>query len=117
MLALPYAPYSEIFSKAAAVVHQGGSGTTGQALRAGRPMLIVPFGWDQPDNAARIERLGAGLTLSRREYSPQTAASALRELLENPRFGTRAAEIASQIRLERGLIVACDAVETMLESR
>ena len=56
MLALPYAPYSEIFSKAAAVVHQGGSGTTGQALRAGRPMLIVPFGWDrqttQPESNA-----------------------------------------------------------------
>jgi UDP:flavonoid glycosyltransferase YjiC (YdhE family) len=30
-------------------VHQGGIGTTAQALRAGRPMLIVPFSHDQPD--------------------------------------------------------------------
>ncbi len=38
-----YAPYSELFSRAAAVVHQGGSGTTAQALRAGIPMCVVPW--------------------------------------------------------------------------
>ncbi len=64
-LALPYAPYSEIFPHAAVIVHQGGSGTTAQALLAGVPQLIVPYGWDQPDNAARVQRLGAGLTLAR----------------------------------------------------
>ena len=44
ILALPYAPYSRVFPCAAAIVHQGGSGTTGQVLRAGRPSLCVPFG-------------------------------------------------------------------------
>ena len=38
-----YAPFSKLFPRAAAVVHQGGSGTTGQVMRAGRPMLIVPL--------------------------------------------------------------------------
>ena len=55
IMALPYARYSQIFPRAAVIVYQGGSGTTGQALRAGRPMLFVPYGWDQPDNAARVE--------------------------------------------------------------
>ncbi len=41
-----YAPYSAVFPRASVIVHQGGSGTTGQALRAGRPQLFVPFGWD-----------------------------------------------------------------------
>ena len=58
VLALPYIPYSHVFPNASVIVHQGGSGTTGEALRAGRPMLVVPYGWDQPDNAYRIERLG-----------------------------------------------------------
>src|SRR5262249_28459461 len=49
-----YAPFSALFPRAAAIVHQGGIGTTGQALRAGRPMLVVPFGFDQPDNADRV---------------------------------------------------------------
>jgi rhamnosyltransferase subunit B len=54
IFALPYAPYSRVFARSSVIVHQGGSGTTGQALRAGRPMVVVPFGWDQPDNAARV---------------------------------------------------------------
>ncbi len=86
VLALPYAPYPRIFPYAAVNVHQGGSGTTGEALRSARPMLIVPYGWDQPDNAARIERLGVGLHVPRGNYSVDTATTALEALLENSRF-------------------------------
>jgi rhamnosyltransferase subunit B len=43
--------YSALFPHVAAVVHQGGMGTTAQVLRAGKPMLVVPHGFDQPDNA------------------------------------------------------------------
>src|SRR5262249_59352925 len=39
MVAFDYAPYSELFPRAAAIVHQGGIGTTAQAMRSGRPML------------------------------------------------------------------------------
>ena len=114
ILALPYAPYSQIFPYAAVIVHQGGSGTTGQALRAGRPMLIVPYGWDQPDNGARVQRLGAGLCLPRTEYSEATAAAALKKLLEGSQFAKRAAELGSKLREEDGLTFACDAVEAVL---
>lgn len=58
ILAVSYAPYSQIFPHACAIVHQGGIGTTAQALRAGRPTLVMPYSHDQPDNAARVERLG-----------------------------------------------------------
>jgi rhamnosyltransferase subunit B len=114
ILTLPYAPYSEIFPHAAAVVHQGGSGTTGQAMRAGRPMLIVPYGWDQPDNAARVERLGVGLWLPRSDYSAETAAGALGRLVGDSRFAERAAEVGAKVRGEDGLGLACDAVERLL---
>jgi len=116
ILALPYAPYSQIFPHAAVIVHQGGSGTVGQALRAGRPMLIVPYGWDQPDNAARVERLGAGLHVPRTKYSASTAAAALERLLGDPRFATRAAELGAQLQQEDGLTAACDAIESVLAS-
>ena len=52
-----YAPYSALFSRASLVVHQGGVGTTAQCLRAGKPMLIMPYSHDQPDNARRMRRL------------------------------------------------------------
>jgi UDP:flavonoid glycosyltransferase YjiC (YdhE family) len=112
VLNLPYAPHSQIFPRAAAIVHQGGSGTTGQAMRAGRPQLIVPYGWDQPDNGARVARMGVGLCLARREYSAMTAADALGRLLGDKRIAAKAAEVGMQIREEDALRVACDAIES-----
>lgn len=114
ILAIPYAPYSQVFPHAAAIVHQGGSGTTGQAMRAGRPMLFVPYGWDQPDNGKRIERFGAGLSLSRKQYSYETAATALSHLLKNKSISARAAEIGVQIRQEDALTQACNAIEAIV---
>jgi rhamnosyltransferase subunit B len=115
ILALPYAPYSQIFPRAAVIVHPGGSGTTGQALRAGRPMLFVPYGWDQPDNAARVERLGIGLCLSRKAYSSQSAAEALNRLLTKPGFATCAANAGRWLGQEDGLSGACNAIELVLK--
>lgn len=39
--------------RALANIHQGGIGTTAQALRAAKPMIVVPYSHDQPDNARR----------------------------------------------------------------
>lgn len=116
VLTLPYAPYSQIFSRAAVIVHQGGSGTTAQALHAGKPMLFVPYGWDQPDNAARVERMGLGLAISRKTYSAQTAASALKRLLEEPDFARRAEQVRLAMHQEDGLASACNAIESVLQA-
>jgi rhamnosyltransferase subunit B len=106
-----YAPYSVVFPRASVIVHQGGSGTTGQALRAGRPMLFVPFGWDQPDNAARVERLGAGLSIARKEYSTHTACEKLKRLLEETHFAEKATALGRKLKMQNGTQEACDAVE------
>ena len=116
VMAVKYAPYSLVFAHAAVIVHQGGSGTTGQALRAGKPALIVPFGWDQPDNAARIERQGTGLTIERKRYSSQIAAAALKRLLEEPSFAERAAEVKEALTREDAVKEACDAIERLLSA-
>jgi rhamnosyltransferase subunit B len=113
LLTLRYAPYSQLFPRAIVNVHQGGSGTTGEALRSGRPMLIVPYGWDQPDNAARVERLGAGLHVPRSEYTVETATAALKALLDTSRFPIRAAAVREQMAKEHGLAAACDAIEAV----
>ena len=114
VLALKYAPYSEVFPSAAAIVHQGGSGTTGQAMHAGKPMLFVPFGWDQPDNAARLVRQGSALSLSRQEYSPARAAHALTRLIAEPHFQKRASIVQIEMQAEKGVLSACNAVEELL---
>lgn len=111
-----YAPYSIIFPRAACVVHQGGIGTTSQVLRAGVPMLVMPYSHDQPDNAARCERIGVARTIERDEYTGEKAAREIGKLLENSIYKTNAIETASIVRSERGTKVACDAIEAVLSA-
>lgn len=112
--AFDYAPYSELLPRAAAVVHQGGIGTTAQALRSGRPMLVVPFAHDQPDNADRAARPGVARIISRARSNAARASRELGRLLGEPSYGARAAEVGAQIRPEDGVGTACDALETLL---
>lgn len=109
-----YIPYSQVLPKAACVVHQGGIGTTAQALRAGVPQLVMPYGFDQPDNAARIERLGVAKVIERDKYTARSAEKLLRELLENPTYKQKASEIAKNIAAENGLKDSCSAIEKQL---
>ncbi|HEX8389642.1 MAG TPA: nucleotide disphospho-sugar-binding domain-containing protein, partial [Sphingomonas sp.] len=104
-----YAPHSLLFPRAAVVVHHGGVGTTGQALRAGRPQLVVPFLGDQPDNAARVARLGVGLTVAPKRFGT-LAAGAVRRLLEGPDFARRAAALGATVAAEEGAGNAADAI-------
>jgi UDP:flavonoid glycosyltransferase YjiC (YdhE family) len=114
ILSLPYAPYSQVFPHASVIVHQGGSGTTAQALQAGRPMLFVPWGWDQPDNAARVERRGAALSIAKNRYSVQRAIDALNRLRTEPSFSANAAAAAAHLRKEAGLSGAVQEIERLL---
>jgi MGT family glycosyltransferase len=114
VVAFDYAPYGELLPRASVIVHQGGVGTTAQSLRAGKPMLVMPYNHDQPDNAARIARLGVGRTLTRNRYEGARVVAELKELLDNPRYAQRAAEIGVKIRSENGARVACEEIERQL---
>ena len=109
-----YAPYSQIFPRAMCIIHQGGAGTTGQALRAGVPQLIVPFAHDQPDNAVRCRRLGVAEILSRGNYNKKSAASTLKLLTSDERYQDRALETRRIVESEPGTVGACDAIESVL---
>src|SRR5262249_10340473 len=105
--------FTALFPRAAGIVHQGGVGTTGQAMRAGKPMLVMPYSHDQPDNAYRVTRLGIGRTISRGRYTPARAAALLKEMLDDEECVERAAEVGGQVRAEDGVSVACDALESL----
>ncbi len=109
-----YVPYSEVMPRVAAIVHQGGIGTTGQSLRAGKPMLVVPWAHDQPDNAERLRKIGVARWVERRRYSASVAAAELRELLRNQRYRAKAEKLGAAVRAEDGERTACEAIERLL---
>ena len=116
IIAVNYAPFGELLPRAAAMVHQGGVGTTGQGLRAGIPMLVVPFAHDQHDNGARVERLGVARTIARTSYKAERVASELKELLGNPSYAQTAREVSNRVRAERGGALAVDLILDQLNT-
>ncbi|MEP6548186.1 MAG: glycosyltransferase [Gammaproteobacteria bacterium] len=111
----PYAPHSQLFPGAAAIVHHGGIGTLAQALRAGRPQLIVPYFADQLDNAARAERLGAARVLSPGRYRAVSASREFVQLLGDGRYLARAQQLSKSLAAEDGAQAAARIVLDTLE--
>ena len=116
-IAVPYAPFSRLFPKAAAIVHQGGVGTTQQALRAGRPQLVVPHLGDQFDNGARVSRLGAGTVVGRQAYRADRVARALAALLCDASVVETAGRLGIVAAQEDGAGVAAEAIMGLIAAR
>ncbi len=114
VLAVRSAPYGWLFPKAGALILSGGVGTTAQALAAGKPMVVIPFAHDQFDNAARVERLGAGLSLPRQAVNIPRLTALLNRVLSDESFAARAAAVGNEVRAEKGLENAIEAVEQVL---
>jgi rhamnosyltransferase subunit B len=111
VIAVPYAPHAAVFPQACVNVHQGGIGTTAEALRAGRPMLVVPFSHDQPDNAYRLKKLGVARSIRRTEYNVESATREIDVLLRETSYTDRAATLGERIRAENGTATAVDLLE------
>jgi UDP:flavonoid glycosyltransferase YjiC (YdhE family) len=114
IVAFDYAPFSQLFPRVAAIVHQGGIGTTAQVMRSGRPALAMPLSHDQFDNALRSKRLGTTRAISRGRYRARRVAAELERLLRDSSYASGAAEVGSRIQKEDGTGAACDAIESFL---
>ena len=113
--AFDYAPFGQILPRAAVIVHQGGVGTTGQALRAGVPSLVIPFNHDQPDNAYRVSRQGVARTITRKKYRAEIVARELDMLLSDKGYAEKATKVGLQVQSEDGAQTAADEIEKFLK--
>jgi rhamnosyltransferase subunit B len=109
--AFDYLPYSAVFPRAAATVHSAGIGTLAQALAAGRPQLVVPVAFDQPDNARRAVALGLARAIPFKKASGRAMARALDALLAAPAYASRARKIGEWVTHEDGARNAAAALE------
>jgi rhamnosyltransferase subunit B len=89
-------------------------GTTAQALRSGRPGVIVPFAMDQFDNARRSRLVGASITLRRRGLTSERLAAALARAEREPGFQQGAMTIRDQLLREDGAIFAAAKIRELL---
>lgn len=114
VLAVDSVPHDWLFTRVAATVHHGGAGTTGAALRAGIPTLVVPFTMDQPFWGSRVAALGVGpLPIPRRRLTEDALARALSTMLTDVPMRARAAALGEAIRAEDGVGAAIEVIERL----
>lgn len=105
------APHDHLFPHMQSTLHHGGAGTTGAALRAGKPTAICPFFGDQPFWARRIVDLGVGPEpLDRRKMTAADIAAVIRAM-DDEAMCARAAALGNLIEQEDGVAAAVAFVE------
>jgi UDP:flavonoid glycosyltransferase YjiC (YdhE family) len=109
-----FVPFSFVFPRAAAVVHHGGVGTCGQGLAAGVPQLVMAMSHDQPDNAARLERLGVGLAIKPNRFRGPVVAKQLRRLIDQPETALRCKALAMRMDARVALEATCSELESLV---
>ncbi|MDD9943965.1 MAG: glycosyltransferase [Myxococcales bacterium] len=114
VLAIRSANVYPLFEACSVVVHPGGIGTTAQALRAGRPQLLIPYAHDQFDNARRVTGLGVGRTLHRKDLDSVRLSQQLASILSDSVMRAKVLEKRTEIRAENGTSTACDVIESRL---
>ena len=115
VLSIQYTPYRWLFPRTAAVVHHGGSGTTGYALSSGVPSFVVSFVFDQAMWGSRGADLGVGPgPLPFASLSSEKLAAQIGEALERPAYRQNAAALGEKLRAEKGVLRAVEVIEALL---
>jgi rhamnosyltransferase subunit B len=106
-----YLPFSKVLPLAVALVHHGGIGTTAQAIAAGIPQVIRPMAHDQPDNAARVEKLGIGASINPKKFEAVSLAEKLNTLITSREVSDRCKIYAERIEPDQSLNDTCALIE------
>lgn len=102
--------HADALPHCSAVITHGGHGTVMKALIAGLPLILVPLGRDQPDNAARVVHTGAGIRL-RKNATVSALRTAVSRVIEDPRYRAAARRMAARLAAERDDNRAVDELE------
>jgi UDP:flavonoid glycosyltransferase YjiC (YdhE family) len=108
-----FIPYDWLFKRSAAVIHHGGAGTTGKALKAGLPSIVLPFTSDQPFWGRQVQKLGAGpKPINPRHLNTATLAEAIGRVISDPAMRQRAQALKEGLNSEDGVSTAVQIIES-----
>lgn len=111
-------PHGWLFPRMACLVHHGGSGTTGEAIRARRPQVVVPFAVDQPFWAKRMQLHGvAPAPLPRKALTAESLAAAITRAVGDRSMAAAASRLGDAVWAEDGIAGAIDYLESLTATR
>src|SRR6266508_3097218 len=89
--------HSAVLERGVLLVSHAGHGSVMKALWHGRPMVLVPWGRDQPGVAARADALGVARVVRREDASRETLSTAIGRVLADETMRERSARHAARL--------------------
>jgi MGT family glycosyltransferase len=110
-----WVPLNALLPHLSAMVTVGGPSTMMAGFEVGLPVVIVPYTWDHPESAWRVQESGAGIRLSQKECTPENMRSAVERVLTEPSFRQNAQRLAASFVRCGGVTRAADLIYGLLE--
>jgi MGT family glycosyltransferase len=117
MTGAEFLPQVSILPHVDLVITHGGNNTVTEALRFGRPTVLLPLFWDQYDNAQRIHDTGLGIRLDTYAHAPEELTGAIERLLGDAPLGGRLGALSSRLAAAPGTVTAADLIERAARDR
>jgi MGT family glycosyltransferase len=112
-----FLPLGALLARCSLVVFHGGSGTRIQALARGLPMVILPLGADQPENAARAAELGVARALDQEHLAPEHVREVSLHVLRTPSYRRSAERLRDEIERLPGVELAVELLEQLARDK
>jgi UDP:flavonoid glycosyltransferase YjiC (YdhE family) len=112
-----FLPLQALLPHCSFVLFHGGSGTLSHAIAHGLPMVIVPLGADQPDNAARCAELGVSRTLDQDQLTPEHIREVTLDMLRTPGYRQAATRLQDEFERLPRVDLAVELLERLARER
>ena len=113
MTGAEFLPQVSVLPHADVVITHGGNNTVTEALRFGRPTVLLPLFWDQYDNAQRLHETGFGIRLDTYHHAPEELTGAIERLLADAPLHDRLAALSARLAATPGTATAADLIERL----
>ena len=117
VLLFPWVSQGSLLPEVDLVIAHGGNNTTNETLAAGKPLIVIPIGGENGDNARRVEYLGVGLRIGLSSLTTERVEKKVRRIRTDPRFAERAREIKSELDKTDGPVVASRLIQLLARTK
>ncbi|MBI5354542.1 MAG: hypothetical protein HZB50_18025 [Chloroflexi bacterium] len=87
-------------------ISHGGNNSINEALSSGKPIVVMPVGGEQADNASRVVYLGVGKKVDIANFSEKQLLDVVEEIRKTPTLQERALTIMNSLKSTQGVVTA-----------
>jgi MGT family glycosyltransferase len=117
MVGAEFLPQTSVLPQVDLVITHGGNNTVTESLHFGKPMIVLPLFWDQPDNAQRVQETGFGVRLDPYRFRDEDLLGWIDRLLADQRLAEGLKTISNRLQAAAGTVRAANLIEALARSR